>query len=171
MKSSMFYVGVDGFVQEKRMTYANLTSAWGPANLNSLVLPAIGNMSVPLGNNDPVNAWDSYSMAAVYSKNFYSGPGIRLFYHAQLGNGTLYVQEMVWRQDSDTWEKGAEIIGPWPNSRLAATIDESAKILRLFYSSGSQTLQESYIALNDSTGEYRNGMNNPFDKDLTEYSN
>ena len=99
-------------------------------------------------------------MAAVYSKNFHSGPGIRLFYHAEQLNGNSSVQEMVWNQRNDSWSNGAKLSSPWPNSHLAATIDESTHILRLFFSSGSQTLQESYTNISAPNDGYHNGIRN-----------
>lgn len=96
-------------------------------------------------------------MAAVYSTNFSTGAGIRLFYHAELLNGTTFIQEMIWVQASDQWTKGAEILNVWPNSKLSATIDESNSLLRLFFTTGSETLQELYYNITDPHGGYQSG--------------
>ena len=144
-------------MQEKR-NFNN--SIWELGTLGASNLAAIGNMSVPssdISTEDPSNDWDSYRLAAVYSTNFATGPGCRLFYHSQDLNGTTWVQEMIWIQSSDSWTHGASIIGPWPNSDLAATVDESTQILRLFYSAGNLTLQESWLNMSDPRAEYQIG--------------
>ena len=68
------------------------------------------------------------------------------------------MQELIWTQSNDSWAHGAKLPNPWPTSHLAATIDESTQILRLFFSSGNNTLQEAWMSLSDPTGTYRNGM-------------
>lgn len=151
-------MGDNGLLQEKRKIY-NDTGLWEPGTLNNYDVAAVRNITVPAGSNDPANDWDSYRMAAAYSKNFHSGPGTRLFYHSQQLNGSSYVQELIWYQGNDTWSYGTRLHTPWPNSHLAATIDESTKILRLFFSSGNNTLQEMWMSLTDPNGEYRNGKN------------
>ena len=119
-----------------------------------------GNISLPPGdNNDVENSWDSYRMAAVYSTNFYTGPGIRLFYHSQQLNGSSFVQEMIWIQTNDTWSAGAKLSNVWPNSHMVATMDNSTNILRLFFSSGGNTLQEMWLPITDPNAEYTAGMN------------
>jgi hypothetical protein len=97
-------------------------------------------------------------MASVYSTNFFDGPGARMFYHFLAENGTTWVQEMIWNQNSDLWSQGAVIVGPWPSSRLAAIIDETGSTLRLFYSTGNRTLQESYLNIQDANATYETGM-------------
>ncbi|MCJ1226336.1 hypothetical protein MMC12_002986 [Toensbergia leucococca] len=157
-QGSIFYTGLNGHVQEKR-NFNN--SIWELGTLGASNLAAIGNMSVPssdISTEDPSNDWDSYRLAAVYSTNFATGPGCRLFYHSQDLNGTTWVQEMIWIQSSDSWTHGASIIGPWPNSDLAATVDESTQILRLFYSAGNLTLQESWLNMSDPRAEYQIGV-------------
>lgn len=126
---------------------------------------AVGNLSLPSVTQDPKNDWDGYRMAAVYSENFHGGPGIRLYYHAENLTGPSYVQELIWVQSTDSWTNGAKLHNPWPSSHLAATIDESTQILRLFFSSGNNTLQEAWMSVSDPTGTYKNGMHhasNPF---------
>lgn len=76
-------------------------------------------------------------MAAVYSKDFEAGPGIRLFFHTQDLNGTSWIQEGIYVQSQDKWYPGAHITGAWPNSHIGVTIDESTQILRLFFSAGN----------------------------------
>lgn len=96
-------------------------------------------------------------MAAVYSTKFASGPGTRLFYHVEQLNGSNYVQEMVWDQNSDRWSKGAQISNVAPNSHLAATIDEQNMILRLYFSSGRNTLQELWSNITNPHASYTGG--------------
>ncbi|KAK3168157.1 hypothetical protein OEA41_004603 [Lepraria neglecta] len=118
-----------------------------------------GNISLPAGSEDPDNEWDGYRIAAVYSKNFYNGPGVRLFYHSQWqSNGTTFVQEMIWNQQNDSWSEGAKLNNVWPNSHVTATIDDSTNILRLFFSSGGNTLQELYLPIMDPNGQYTDGL-------------
>lgn len=97
-------------------------------------------------------------MAAVYSSNFHSGPGVRLYYHAEQLNGANFIQEVIWDQRTDKWSSGAQIQGAWPNSHLAATIDESTQVLRLFFSSGNNNLQEVWTLITDPHGKYSNGV-------------
>ena len=149
---------MNGLLQEKRKIYDN-TDYWEPATLNSLNLPMAGKISLPAGSEDPDNEWDGYRIAAVYSKNFHNGPGVRLFYHSQWqSNGTTFVQEMIWNQQNDSWSEGAKLNHVWPNSHMTATIDDSTNILRLFFSSGGNTLQELYLPITDPKGQYTNGM-------------
>ena len=156
-KGSIFYVGLNGLLQEKRKIFSS-TNYWEPASLNSMNVAAVGNLSVPSVTQDPKNDWDGYRMAAVYSENFHGGPGIRLYYHAENLTGPGYVQELIWVQSTDSWINGAKLHNPWPSSHLAATIDESTQILRLFFSSGNNTLQEAWMSVSDPTGTYKNGM-------------
>lgn len=97
-------------------------------------------------------------MTVVYSTKFYDGPGARLFFHFLADNGTTWVQEMVWNQNSDVWLAGATLKDPWPSSQLAAAIDEAGETLRLFYSAGNLTLQESYLNISDASATYKTGM-------------
>ena len=152
-QGSLFYVGNNGLLQEKRKIYSD-SLYWQTGKLNDLNLPMSGNMSNSSQNGDPRNTWDSYRMTAVYSRNFSTGPGARLFYHAQYLNGTAFVQEMVWAQTNDSWTKGADIAGVNPNSHLAASIDESEGVLRLFYSTGDKNLEEIRTRL-QGDGRYR----------------
>ena len=96
-------------------------------------------------------------MAAVYSVNFDDGPGIRLFYHAVQLNGTSLVQELVWNQKNDSWSRGAQLSRPYPNSHLAAAVDENSKILRVFFSSGSNTLAEEWLNITNIQDGYNPG--------------
>ena len=148
---------MNGLVQEKRKIFNN-TLYWEPGTINNLNLAAVGNITLPAEKSpDPKNGVGSYAMAAVYSQNFTTGPGIRLFYHAELLNGTSYVQEMVWDQANDTWTKGVQISDVWPNSKLAATIDDKNGLLRLFFTSGDQTLQEVFCNIRDPHWKYQTG--------------
>ena len=152
-QGSLFYVGTNGLLQEKRKIYSD-SQYWQVGKLNNLNLAMAGNLTSPENNGDPQNSWDSYSFTAVYSRNFSTGPGARLFYHAQYMNSTAFVQEMIWIQTNDSWIKGAELADINPNSRLAASIDESQGTLRLFYSTGNKSLEERMTRL-QGDGRYR----------------
>ncbi|KAL2039442.1 hypothetical protein N7G274_007714 [Stereocaulon virgatum] len=157
-QGSIFYVGMNGLLQEKRKIY-NDTNYWEPGTLNLKNIPMTGNISLPPGKKDPENEWDGYRLAAVYSTKFHNGPGIRLFYHSQWqSNGTSFVQELIWNQQNDSWTKGVTLNRVWPNSHMAATIDDSTNILRLFFSSGNNALQELYLSITDPSGQYTNGL-------------
>ena len=144
-------------LQEKRKIFSS-SAYWEPGSLNNMGIAAVGNLSISSLTQDPKNDWDGYRMAAVYSENFHTGPGLRLYYHAENLTGAAYVQELVWTQSTDSWANGAKLHNPWPNSHLAATIDESTQILRLFFSSGNNTLQEAWMSVSDPTETYKNGM-------------
>lgn len=120
-------------------------------------IAAVGNFSITSATQDPTNDWDGYRMAAVYSQNFHTGPGLRLYYHAENLTGTTYVQELIWTQSTDSWVNGAKLYNPWPTSHMVATIDDSTQILRLFFSSGNSTLQEAWMSVSDPSGTYKNG--------------
>lgn len=159
-QSSIFYVGTNGFVQEKRLYPGN--TVWQPGTINKYNLRAFGSLSLPItpGNNseqDLSNGWDSYRMAAVFSRSFRDGPGARFFYHAQSLTGTPVVQEMIWNMSNDTWSPGHQFYDPWPNSDLSATIDSTTHTLRLFYSSGNLTLQESWLNMTEPGAVYKSG--------------
>lgn len=139
--------------------------------MNNLNLAATGNVSLPSRGNDPKNDWDGYRMAAVYSVNFDDGPGIRLFYHAVQLNGSSFVQEMIWNQKNDSWSKGAEIDKPYPSSHLAVAVDETSKILRLFFSSGNETLSEQWLDISNTKAGYSSGRISWFAIDLHENAN
>ena len=96
-------------------------------------------------------------MTAVYSSDFSTGPGCRLFYHALSSNGPV-VQEMIWTMENDTWYPGAVLADPWPTSQLAAVIDPNSHLLRLFYSAGNLTLQESYVDITKPGAAYTTGL-------------
>jgi hypothetical protein len=149
---------MNGLVQEKRTSISDNLFLPGP--LNSLNLKATGAIadSSPTSDANPRDNWASYSMASVYSTSFPEGPGARLFYHFLAQNGSSWVQEMIWYQESDQWSEGVTLDDPWPSSHLAAAIDETEKTLRLFYSTGNLTLQESYLNITDVNSTYQTGM-------------
>ncbi|KAL8696219.1 MAG: hypothetical protein Q9224_002912 [Gallowayella concinna] len=151
--------GTNGYVQEKRKGFSDLLY-WEPGTLNGNGLKAIGNITLPkdVQNLDPINQFDSFSMAAVYSENFAGGAGTRLFYHRLSDNGTNWVQEWIWTQSTDNWRIGQAITNVYPNSHLAATVDEENSLLRLYFSSGSLTLQEMWLDISDANGLYSNGF-------------
>ncbi|KAL8819577.1 MAG: hypothetical protein Q9223_002021 [Gallowayella weberi] len=158
----IFYVGTNGYLQEKRKAFGDL-SWWEPGTLNGNGLKAIGNITLPKDAQtlDPINQFDSFSMAAVYSENFVGGAATRLFYHRSAENGTNWVQEWIWTQSTDNWRIGQAIPNVYPNSHLAATVDEENRLLRLFFSSGNLTLQEMWLNISDPNGLYNNGFTLP----------
>ncbi|KAL9076292.1 MAG: hypothetical protein Q9161_001008 [Pseudevernia consocians] len=164
---TIFYVGLSGLLQEKRKIFSS-TAYWEPGTLNDLNIATVANLSTPSVTPDSKNDWDGYRMAAVYSENFHNGPGLRLYYHTENLTGAAYVQELIWTQSNDSWADGAKLHNPWPTSHLAATIDESTQILRLFFSSGNNTLQEAWTSISDPTGTYKNGVSFP---NLLDYNN
>ena len=97
-------------------------------------------------------------MAAVYSDSFAIGAGTRFFYHRSSSNGTSWVQEWIWSRETDSWQIGQVIPNVYPNSRIAATVDEQNRLLRLYFSVGNMTLQESYLNISDPQGLYNSGM-------------
>ncbi|KAI4199226.1 MAG: hypothetical protein LQ348_001922 [Seirophora lacunosa] len=155
----MFYVGGNGYLQEKRKALNNDKVNWEPGPLNKINIKMTGNVSLPENkrNNDPTNAFDGFRMAAVYSELFEGGAQTRLFYHTSAINGTTWVQEWIWTQSANEWRIGQSITNVHPNSHLAATVDEQNLLLRLYFSSGSHTLQEVWLNISDPDGLYNNG--------------
>ncbi|KAL8735236.1 MAG: hypothetical protein Q9181_002912 [Wetmoreana brouardii] len=159
----IFYVGTNGFLQEKRKPFARNDLNWEPGTLNPSNIKSIGNLSLPKNSQsqDPSNQFDSYRMAAVYSDQFSTGAETRLFYHASANNGTNWVQEWIWSQKQDEWRIGQAITNVYPNSHLAATVDVKNKLLRLYFSSGNLTLQEVWLNISDRMALYNNGFSVP----------
>ena len=159
LQSSIFYIGQNGYIQEKR-NYVD-QAAWEPGkntintiNLRAVSIPVA---SASIGEDPQNNVWDSSRMAAAYSTDFYGGPQARFFYHNQAGNGIPVLQEMIWIQTNDSWIYGATLTDSWPNSHLAMTIDPVTKTLRLFYSAGNLTLQESWLNISEAGATWRTG--------------
>ncbi|KAL9016972.1 MAG: hypothetical protein Q9185_005667 [Variospora sp. 1 TL-2023] len=159
----MFYVGSNGYMQEKRKSFHDDKAYWEPGPLNKINIEMKGNLSLPENNqnNDPINRFDGFRMAAVYSERFRTGPGTRLFFHTSAVNGTTWVQEWIWSKSSDQWQIGQSITNVHPNSHLAATVDERNDLLRLYFSSGNLTLQEVWLNISDANGLYNNGFSIP----------
>lgn len=97
-------------------------------------------------------------MAAVYSEDFFGTPEARLYYHTQITGSDPVVQEMIWTPSNDTWVSGHQFTDPWPKSDLTATIDAATKTLRLFYSAGNLTLQESWLNMSLAGATWQSGM-------------
>ncbi|KAL8999652.1 MAG: hypothetical protein Q9169_001612 [Polycauliona sp. 2 TL-2023] len=156
----MFYVGTNGYIQEKRKDLNDEKTYWEPGTFNDNGLKLSGNTTLPkdLQSLDPINQKDGYSMAAVYSDIFVNGAGTRFFYHRSSSNGTNWVQEWIWTRESDDWKIGQAIPNIYPNSHIAATVDEQNRLLRLYFSIGNMTLQESYLNISDPQGLYNNGF-------------
>ena len=157
----MFYVSSNGLLQEKRKAFDD-PLFWEPGSLNSQNIAVVSNISPPDNNaSDPINTFNNYRMAAVYSDHFPTGPGTRLFHHMKSLNGSSWVhwvQEWIWTRDDDNWQKGQSIDNVYPNSHLAVTVDEQNKLLRLYYSIGKLTLQEKCIDIANATSTYNDGM-------------
>ncbi|KAI4204300.1 MAG: hypothetical protein LQ350_001280 [Teloschistes chrysophthalmus] len=161
----IFYIsGINGFMQEKRKNFNYPDSNWEPGpslGINSLNILVIGKVSVAKSDQspqDPKNDWDGYRMAAVYSDHFAAGAGTRLFCHQTGSNGTNWVQEYIWTRSSETWRAGQAIRNVSPNSHIAATVDDKNNLLRLYFSSGSLTLQEMWLNISDTNALYNNGV-------------
>lgn len=146
-------------LQEKRKKFSNKDD-WAQGTLNPILrLTVRGNVTLPDNDdNDPINDWNGYRLAAVYSRKFAAGPQTRLFYRSQQLNGSSMVQELMWNQTGDTWLKGATFDDAWPTSHLAASIDESTNILRLFFSVGGKTLQEYWTDITTPETAYQKGI-------------
>lgn len=146
-------------MQEKRKKF-NDTLLWEQGTLNPILrLTARGNVTTPdSDDNDPINDWDGYRLAAVYSRKFAAGPEARLFFRSQELNGTSSVQELIWNQTGDAWSKGFTFDSAWPTSHFSASIDESTNILRLFFSIGGKTLQEYWTDITTPETAYRKGI-------------
>ena len=163
MKATIYYIDEKFNVQEKRKKFSDKL-LWEQGTLNpSLRLTARGNVTSPQSDDedDPVNEWDGYRLAAVYSRNFAAGPQARLFYRSQATDGTNEIQELIWNHINDTWSKGASFPTAWPTSHFAASIDESTNILRLFFSIGNKTLQEYWTDITTPDTTYREGVHLP----------
>ena len=159
LQSSIFYVGQNGYIKEKR-NYVDL-AAWEPGikTINTINLRVVS-MSVAdanIGKDPQNNVWDSSRMAAAYSTDFYGGPQARFFYHNQASNGIPILQEMIWTQTDDSWIYGTTLTDPWPTSHLAVTVDSVTKTMRLFYSAGNLTLQESWLNISEAGANWRTG--------------
>ena len=158
LKGTIFYIDGKFKIQEKRKKF-NDSLAWEQATLSSLGLTTRGSVELPDNNdNDPVNDWDGYRLAAVYSRKFVGGPQARLFYRAQDTNGSNSIEEVIWNHTNDRWSKGATFNDSWPTSHFAASIDEETNILRLFYSTGRKTLQEYWTDITTPETAYKKGF-------------
>ncbi|KAL9002016.1 MAG: hypothetical protein Q9188_005033 [Gyalolechia gomerana] len=154
----IFYVGTNRLLQEKRKNFQDKLF-WLPGSLNPKNIQMVGNLSLPANSKrkDPVNQFDSYRIAAVHSEHFWTGAGTRLFYHASADNRS-WVQEWIWTKETDDWRIGQAITNVYPNSHIAATVDEQNRLLRLYFSSGNLTLQEMWLNISDPDGIYNNGF-------------
>ena len=159
-QGQIFYVGTNGYIQEKRKDLNDSETYWEPGSFNDEEQKITVATTLPEDAEDPdlVNGFDGYSMAAVYSDIFASGAGTRFFYRRSSSNGTNWVQEWIWTRETDSWKIGQNIPNVHPNSRLAATVDEQNRLLRLYFSVGNMTLQESYLNISDPLGLYNSGM-------------
>lgn len=157
-QATIFYIDEAYNLQEKRKMFSDKLP-WEPFSLGTqLRLTARGNVTISnQDDRDPVNDWDGYRMAAVHSPIFHDGPQARLFYRQQSSDGSSVIQELIWNQNDDRWSKGQNFTDSWPNSHIAATIDESTNILRLFFSIGNRTLQEYWLDISVPSATYAKG--------------
>lgn len=150
-KSSIFYVDNQGQLWEKRRNHTTnywdqIQSIQNRSSSSNISPPdplpiSPGNDSPHKNNGEPENGWDVYRMTAVYSEIFESGAGCRPFYHSS--NASSVVQELIRNENEEDWSRGATF-DAYPNFHLSATIDDSTRILRLFYSTGGRALQYSW---------------------------
>lgn len=159
LQATIYYVDEKFNLQEKRKKFSDSLD-WEQGTLNPILrLTVRGNVTLPDNDdNDPTNDWDGYRLAAVYSRKFAAGPQTRLFYRYQQLNGSSMIQELTWNQTGDTWLKSATFDDAWPTSHLAASIDESTNILRLFFSVGGKTLQEYWTDITTPDTAYQKGI-------------
>ena len=137
-------------IWEKRLYVG--TDVWEIGSLTSRQYPVKGNSSY-----DGEGGWNGFRTAAVYSQNFTAGAGARLFYHNS--NSTAnWIQELIWFQTNDSWIMGSEIYGADPQSHIAATIESSTFILRLFYTTPSKTVEEQWANITAENYEYQQGV-------------
>ena len=64
-QGSLFYVGNNGLLQEKRKIYADNRN-WEVGKLNNLNIPMTGNLTPAMENDDPRNGWDSYRIVSAF---------------------------------------------------------------------------------------------------------
>ncbi|KAL8823545.1 MAG: hypothetical protein Q9191_005757 [Dirinaria sp. TL-2023a] len=163
-QATIFYVDQNLNLQEKRKMFSD-SNYWEQRTLKKqLQLQVRGNVPTPNNDdNDPVNNWDGYRIAAVHSTAFHAGPQARVFYRSQNmdSTGNSVIQELIWNQNNDTWSKGTNFSTAWPTSQMTATIDESTNILRLFFSTGKRTLQEYWTDITAPEIKYTEGLSLP----------
>lgn len=151
----LFYVGSNGYIQEKR-SYA--TWLYVKSAINSIGLKPVRTLGASKDmNGDRRNSWDSYRMASAYSADFYGGAQGRFFYQSQGSNDGTIVQEMVWTQTGDSWSYGHIFTDVWPSSHLAATVNTVIHTLHLFYTTGNHTLQESWLNISEPGATWQTG--------------
>jgi len=158
LQATIFYIDEKFNLQEKRKMFSDRLD-WEQFSLGTqLRLSARGNVTIANNDDrDPVNDWDGYRMAAVYSPIFHDGPQARLFYRQPSLDGSSVIQELIWNLNGDHWSEGHNFTDSWPNSHMAATIDESTNILRLLFSTGNKTLQEYWIDISTPNAIYAKG--------------
>ncbi|MCJ1308692.1 hypothetical protein MMC25_002346 [Agyrium rufum] len=153
-QTSLFYIGDNALIREKRMYPGDLEY-----DLGSLTYKHYPATALPFAwPNDTSNSFDSYRMAVVYSTEFATGPGARFFYHVSDGTGSSYVQELIWFQTNDSWAEGAQFSAAVSSSHIEVVIDDSTETLRLFYVANGPTLRESYIDYTRDDATYENGQ-------------
>ena len=104
--------------------------------------------------------WNGYRITAVYSANFSSGAGARLFV-PQSNDTSSWVQELVWTQSNDSWAYGTRIKGPTTESHLSAIIEPQSQTLRLFYSMPDHSIQELWCNITSPDPVYQPGVKIP----------
>ena len=99
----------------------------------------------------------NYRLAATFSMSFWDGLEGRIFYHNQAADGSYYIQEIIWKQSSNTYTYGSILLDVIPGSRLAVSINEASRTLHLFYSTKNLTLQEEHLDISDPGASYQKG--------------
>ena len=96
----------------------------------------------------------------MYSQNFSSGPGARLFLH-QSNDSVDWVEELIWTQENENWSYGAQINGPTTVSHLSAVIGSDNQTLSLFYSTPQNAVQELRSDITVPNATYHPGVTIP----------
>ena len=150
---SLFYVDSHSILSEKR---SNHTSGYWdvPQNCDAgciWFLDIASDTAGPLPcGNEASHSWDTHRMTAIYSDNFLTGPGTRLFFHQ-----STWIQESVWTQSTDSWALGSTFPNSVSCSRLAVT--EAGSVLRLFYVTAGPVLQEALLNITQPNATWQVG--------------
>ena len=152
-QSTLFYVGSSNtHIREKRESD---TGYWASGPLTKLNIPVSANSSSP-GEGDTTGL----KLTAVFSENFSTGPGARLFFH-QSNDTEAWVQEMIWTQDNDSWAYGTQIAGPGPESHLSAVVESTSQSLRLVYSTTDNAVKEVWYNITSPRPSWQVGVELP----------
>ena len=95
-----------------------------------------GLLSPSPSSSSSLGGWNGYRLTSVFSSNFSTGAGVRLFCH-QSNETATWLQELIYIQANDTWTYGARILGVSHDAHLTALIEPASHALRIFYSTGA----------------------------------